>query len=140
MPPLPFTGPGILWVTSKITKPEHLSEQTYLTWYDDEHIPEILTSTPVKSLLRFRNHDATADRPYLVTCPLEDMADVKSFKGLKVKSENLPDEEGKPGGSPHDCADLDYRFYQLIQKYEPHGGEATLGTSSPKPVNPYWKS
>lgn len=123
----PFSGPGILWVTSKITQSEHLSEATYLSWYDDEHIPEILSVTPVKSLFRFRAVDPNAERPYLVTSPLEDMVNLSTFKNVAIKSGKLLDDTGVLGGSSHDCADLDYRFYQLVQTYEPDGAEATLG-------------
>jgi hypothetical protein len=123
----PFSGPGILWVASKITQPEHLSESIYLSWYDDEHIPEILSVTPVKSLFRFRAADPNAERPYLVTSPLEDMVNLSAFKNVAIKSDKLPDDSGALGGSSHDCADLDYRFYQLVQTYEPKGVEATLG-------------
>jgi len=123
----PFNGPGILWVASKITQPNHLSELTYLSYYDDEHIPEILSVTPVKSLFRFRAADSNAERPYLVTCPLDDMANLSAFKNISIKSGKLPDDAGVLGGSSHDCADLDYRFYQLVQKYEPNETEESLG-------------
>ncbi len=88
------TGPGILWVTSKIVQPEHLSESTYLSWYDNEHIPEILSVTPVTSLFRFRHVDPKADRPYLVTCPLQNITDAGEFRKTSVKSAILPDENG----------------------------------------------
>lgn len=55
------------------------------------------------------------------------MGDVGAFKNVSLKSEKLPDDKGKPGGSSHDCADLDYRFYQLVQKFEPKSGDETLG-------------
>jgi len=115
---LSLDGPGIIYVTSKIVRNDVLNEETYLKWYEEDHIPDILDKTPIKSALRFSNINPKADRPYLLMYPMEDLAAIhgEGFKQLKVKSDFMPDK-----GAPYDFADLDFRDYKLIQKYDPNG-------------------
>lgn len=113
-------GPGIIYVTSKIVRNDVLNEETYLRWYEEDHIPDILEKTPIKSALQFSNVDPKADRPYLLMYPMDNLADIhgEGFKRLNVFSDLMPDK-----GAPYDFADLDFRDYKLIQKYEPNGAE-----------------
>lgn len=43
-----MSGPGLLFVNSKITKPDLLSEDVFLKWYSDEHIEEVVETSGIK--------------------------------------------------------------------------------------------
>ena len=114
----PISGPGIMFVQSKILDPDVLSEKTYIEWYEDEHIAEIMETSGVNSAFRYKNADPSVDKPFLATYPLGDLAFTQGeeFKKIKVHSDKLP------GGGPiYDLADFDVRYYGLIQTYEPKG-------------------
>ncbi|KAG4440090.1 hypothetical protein IFR05_004433 [Cadophora sp. M221] len=110
-------GPGIIYVTSKIVRTDVLDEETYIKWYEEDHIPDILDKTPIASAHRFSNVVPKANRPYLLMYPMEDLAAIhgEGFKKLKVNSDFMPE-----NGAPYDYADLDFRDYKLIQKYDPN--------------------
>ena len=111
-------GPGILYVNSKIARTDILNEESYMKWYGEDHIPEIIQTSGIDSALRFKNVDETVDKPFLVMYPMSDIAFTQGeeFKKIKVHSDLLP------GGGPiYDLADIDVRYYGLIQKYEPKG-------------------
>lgn len=109
-------GPGILYVNSKIARPDILDDETYMKWYSDDHIAEIMETSAIHSALRFKDSDPVASKPYLVMYPMEDIAFTQGeeFKNIKVHSDMLPG-----GGPVYDLADIDVRYYGLIQKYEP---------------------
>ncbi|ETS88023.1 hypothetical protein PFICI_01851 [Pestalotiopsis fici W106-1] len=109
-------GIGSLYVESKISRSDVLDEETYLKWYDEEHIPEILATGGIKSARRFKNVDPEAEKPYLALYPLADLAFLGSeqFKNIKIKSDNLPET-----GIVYDLADFDVRYDNLIQVYDP---------------------
>lgn len=111
-----MSGIGSLYVESKISQPDVLDEKSYLKWYDEEHIPEILATGGIKSARRFKNVDPAADKPYLALYPLADLAYLKSeaFRDIKIKSDLLPGT-----GIVYDLADLDVRYDNLIQVYDP---------------------
>ncbi|KAH9203624.1 hypothetical protein DL95DRAFT_377594 [Leptodontidium sp. 2 PMI_412] len=113
-----LNGPGIIYVRSKLVRTDVLDEETYIKWYEKDHIPDILEKTPIKSAFRFSNVDPKADRPYLLMYPMENLAAIhgEGFKMLNVNSDFMPDK-----GAPYDYADLDFRDYKLIQKYNPTG-------------------
>ena len=70
--------PGLFFVNSKITRPDILNEDAFIKWYSNDHIPEILGTSGVKSALRFKNTDPKADRPYLVLYPMDDVGFTQS--------------------------------------------------------------
>ena len=108
-------GPGLLYVNSKLAS-DLLDEATYLKWYGEDHIPEVVATSGVDSSLRFKDIDASADKPNLVLYPMKDIGFTQSdeFKKIKVHSDILP--EGKP---IYDLADLDIRYYGLSQVFDP---------------------
>jgi len=113
-----MSGPGILFVVSKIARTDILDEETYIKWYEDDHIAEIMQTSGIKSALRYKSLNPSAEKPYLVTYPMEDIGFTQGeeFKKIKVHSDMLP------GGGPiYDLADIDVRYYGLIQTYEPTG-------------------
>jgi hypothetical protein len=120
-------GPGILYVTSKIARTDILNEETYMKWYEDDHIAEIMQTSAIHSALRFKNVDPSVDKPYFVKYPMQDISFTQGeeFRKIKVHSDLLP------GGGPiYDLADIDVRYYGLIQIYDPKGptkpGEFTM--------------
>lgn len=111
-------GPGILYVNSKIDKPEILSESQYLQWYDEDHIPEIIQTSGVNSAFRFKSPDEKALKPYLALYPMKDIGFTQGdeFRKIAVHSKLLPD-----NAPIYDLAGIDVRYYGLIQYYAPNG-------------------
>lgn len=109
-------GPGCLYVQSKISKPDILDENTFLKWYDEHHIPDMLRTSAVKSAFRFQDIDSEAGKPYLVIYPLNDLGFLSSdeFRNVSVQGDPLPG-----AGNVFDMADFDARFDSLIQVYDP---------------------
>jgi hypothetical protein len=121
--PTKFTNPGILWVNSKITKPEAVSTDVFTKWYETVHIPDIFekqgpNGEGIKAAYRYKSIDPTAERPYLAVYPVNtlDYLQTKEFKSIPVHSDLFP--------APHSCfdfADFDTRYYEHLQTYEPEG-------------------
>lgn len=86
-------GPGLLYVTSKISRTDILDEETYMKWYDEDHIAEIVETSGMKSAFRYIDlAKSKVDKPYLAFYPLEDLVFTQGeeFKKIKVKSDILP--------------------------------------------------
>jgi len=117
--------PGLLWVNSKITRPDILSEEVFTKWYTEDHIPEVLASGGIHSAFRYISPDKSVDRPYLALYPLEDIdfLQTAAFKSISVESPLLPG-----SGKIFDVADFDVRYLEKVQTYEPAGTKPGRGT------------
>jgi hypothetical protein len=112
------TYPHLMFVNSRILAPQSLSPEAYLSWYDDDHIPDVLNTGMVGRALRYQNTSKTATSPYLV------LYDIKStsfyatpeFAAVRVTSPELPGT-----GAIFDLANFDVRFYSHAQLFEPPG-------------------
>lgn len=108
------SGPGLLFVNSKVTRPDILNLDAFFKWYDDEHIPEVVESSGFKGARRYIDVDQTVERRYLALYDCLDIAFRNSaeFATIKVDSPMLP-------GTGHcfDMADFDIRFYKLVHTY-----------------------
>ena len=116
-----ISGPGILFVNSKIARNDLIDEKLYLQWYDEDHIPEILKTSGVRSALRFKDVNGDkAEMPYLAMYPMEDIGFTQSeeFRKIKVHSPMLPGQN-----SIYDLCDFDVRVYKLVQVFEPKGNK-----------------
>jgi hypothetical protein len=120
-----ITGPGLLYVTSRISSPL-LTEQAYFTWYDDDHIDEIVHTSGMPSAFRYRDveleaKDARQEKVYLAFYPMGDLAFTQGeeFRKIRVKSDLLPG-----SGVIYDLADLDVRYLGLRWKSGDHNGVA----------------
>lgn len=107
----PTSGPGLLYVNSKITS-SRLSPELFTKWYQDIHIRDIFETSGINAAFRYFTRlaePATVDRPYLALYPLRDLAFLTSaeFKAIPVVSEMLP--EGAK--DVFDVADFDTRYY-----------------------------
>ena len=111
--------PGLFFASSKITS-QALNESTYLHWYEDIHIPDVLATRGFSAAFRYDAVSPAADRPYLLLYPLRDLAFLRSkeFADISVQSDVFPG-VGKPCW---DFADFDVRQYVLLGRIEAEGG------------------
>ncbi|KAL1897305.1 hypothetical protein Sste5346_004041 [Sporothrix stenoceras] len=140
-------GPGLLFVQSRITQPDTMSEEVFMHWYDTDHIAEVIETTGVDSAIRWK-HDQleTAPLPYLSVYPLEDIAFLRSdeFKAIRVTSDLLPGTK-----LCYDLAAFDVGYYNIVQVTDPTNkgkGQAKslvaeqIETSDAKGLNEFYKS
>ncbi|KAF4625432.1 hypothetical protein G7Y89_g12735 [Cudoniella acicularis] len=115
-----ISGPGILYVNSKIARTDLINEESYMKWYSEDHIPEIIETSAINSALRWKDVDPKANKPFLVMYPMKDIAFTQGeeFKKIRVHSDLLPNQ-----GPIYDLADIDVRYYGLIQTYDPKGAK-----------------
>ncbi|OAA57403.1 Dimeric alpha-beta barrel [Niveomyces insectorum RCEF 264] len=107
-------GPGILYVEARIARPDLMDEDTYMNWYDNDHIAEIVATSGVDSAFRYIRRGV--DWPYLAMYEMRDVAFTQGdeFRRIRVHSDLLP-------GSKliYDLADNNVRYYRLLQVYDP---------------------
>jgi hypothetical protein len=116
-------GPGILYVNSKITRPDKVSPELFAKWYEEIHIPDIFKTRGIKIAQRWKSIDPSSDRPYLAIYPVDDLAFLQSaaFKAIPVTSGMLP--------APHGCfdfADFDTRYYEHVQTYQTESSNSSM--------------
>lgn len=114
--PSKVKGRGMYYVKSRITNTESLDEKTFLKWYTEDHIPEVIQTSGINSAMRFKHADPTTDMPYLAIYPMEDVSFTQQdeFKNIGVHSDILP-----KGGPVYDLVDFDVRVYALYSAYDP---------------------
>ncbi|VUC26910.1 unnamed protein product [Clonostachys rosea] len=108
-------GKGILFVTSKISRPDVLDVPTYIKWYEEDHIAEVVETSGINSARRFVHVDPKAEKPYLAMYALDDLAFLLSdeFRKIRVQSDLLPSP-----GIIYDLADVDVRYDNLVHVFE----------------------
>jgi len=114
------TGPpGIIFVNSKISKPNDISPENFKKWYTEEHIPDVLKSGGIKTAFRYEALDPSADRPYLAVYPTEDVNFVKSseFAEIPFTSNIFPG----PTHSSMDFVDFEVKLFEFVYRYEKEG-------------------
>lgn len=106
-------GQGMLYVTSQIARKDIMDYDTYMKWYDEDHIAEILETSGIDSAYRYIDTNKDALKPYLAFYPMEDIGFTQGdeFRKIKVKSDLLPG-----SGICYDLADIDVRYIGLIGK------------------------
>lgn len=115
------TGPGLLFVNSKIISPQ-LSTSLFTQWYEEEHIPDIFHTSGIKTAYRYyttSQNPTSIDRPYLALYPLKDVAFLQTteFRSIPVHSELVPTDNK----CIFDLADFDTRYYTNLGKWEDAG-------------------
>ncbi|TPX08012.1 uncharacterized protein E0L32_010343 [Thyridium curvatum] len=121
LPPKDLSGKGILYVQSRISRPDIVDEDTYFRWYDDDHIAEILTTGGIDSARRHFHvdrdkTDGTAPQmPFLALYPMDDLAFLLSdrFRKIRVHSDVLPG-----SGLCYDLMDVDVGYYNLVMVWD----------------------
>jgi len=112
----------MLYVNSVISRKDIMDLETYMKWYDEDHIAEIMETSGIKSAFRYINTNEGASKPYLAFYPMPDIAFTQGdeFKKIRVKSDLLPGT-----GICYDLADIDVRYYGLSDKVGIRKGVAT---------------
>jgi hypothetical protein len=112
-----MSGPGLLFVMARISRPDIMTEETYMNWYDNDHIAEVISTSGVDSAFRYirKQRDVKGCFPYLALYPLDEVAFLKSdeCRGIKVHSELLPG-----SGLVYDLADNEVRYYGLREVFD----------------------
>jgi len=121
---------GMMWVTSRIAQSAKsiLDEGTFMRWYDEDHIAEIVQTSGIPDAFRYVNvkkesplGSEAARKPFLAIYPMQAMefTQGEEFKKIRVKSDILP------GSSViYDLADIDVEYLGLVST---SGGEAKKG-------------
>lgn len=121
------TGPSfpeLLYVNSKIIKPDQLSPDLFTRWYNDVHIPDIFITSGIKEAYRYyttSRDPSTVERPYLALYPIKfaGYLQSKEFASIPVKSGVLPG----PNHEIFDVADFDTRYYRTTSASQPFQGQ-----------------
>lgn len=127
--PPPAPTPGLFLAFSKLTSPALLPEATYLHWYEDIHIPDVLSTRGFAAAYRYdAASPAVAERPYLLLYPMRDLAFLRSreFADIRVTSEVFPG-RGRPCW---DFADFDVRQYVPLGRWEEEEEEGEVGAGA----------
>lgn len=104
--------PELLYVGSAIKEPV-LTEDAFVKWYDEVHIPDVLASGPPFAL-RYKNTNPSAAFPHLVLYTVvPGYLESDTFKNAKMSHDTLP------GGRSHfELINFDARVYEKIQTFE----------------------
>lgn len=111
-----ISGPGILWVASRIRRPDQISWPAFQQWYDDTLVPNLMEVSGVHAALRATATEFALDRPNAVVTVTDDLA---VFDGSSFKA--MPDHRGLPEGrtdSPGEFIDYETRWYSFIDCFE----------------------
>lgn len=123
--------PGLMFVSSRILDAAETSEEKYNDFYDNEHIPDVLSyphGKVSKVAKRYKNTNSESKMPYLALYPLED-ASMLTSPDLSKLVEDTKISKTFGGKDIYDLIEFDLRPYEKIQTYE------GLHTSKPEPNN-----
>lgn len=130
-------NPGLLYVSARFTNPD-LDDVAFNKWYDDEHIPHLLTLRGVRAAARYVKIDSGADTPYLSLYSIHDTTWLHS--GEIAAMQDSTDSDLLPGGNALKCVDFGARFYEHIQTYELPGAKSGTYAFSPRPITQWLPS
>jgi len=109
--------PGLVYASSSLTSPLSPSTSSFNKWYNEVHIPDVLSLHGTSSAFRYANADPTATPQFLALYPLADLATPSSeeLKAVPITHEIFP----APSHNASDVVEFRSRLYEHIQSYEP---------------------
>ncbi|KAH7065730.1 hypothetical protein BKA63DRAFT_376612, partial [Paraphoma chrysanthemicola] len=114
---------GILWVSSRVTKPDRLSPENFCAWYENTHIQEVLSLPGLPSAARYEaiqpqpSEDTwSTEAPWLTLYDMHHVEyrhspDFKALDGQTAPSEELLDRI-------FINTRFDTRFYAQVQDFD----------------------
>jgi hypothetical protein len=123
---------GLIYVGSKVTRPNKLSDEDFCKWYEEIHIDQVCALSGVTAAARYEALPLPEPiavpppedkKPYdwltLYEMPDIEFRETKEFKGLDGQS--VPKKELLEGVFKNAC--FETRFYQEIQRDEIEGAK-----------------
>jgi hypothetical protein len=109
---------GILFVTSYIINPSKTTDEAYNRFYNDEHLPDVISSGGTTLGLRYKNTKPATetDMPYLALYPVD-----TQWLGSPEHNHLITSTKKSPAMQTEDRNELvkfDSRFYEKIQTFE----------------------
>lgn len=105
---------GLVWVNSKITRPNDVSASEFLNFYADSHVPDVVQVPGFESAAVYTANAPDTERPYLI---LYQMSDMKASE-----SEKLHELFGQEDViSMREKGNFDIREYEPVQGFEGEG-------------------
>lgn len=116
---------GLCYVTSKVKDPSQVSDAKFNSFYDEEHVPDMLRYGFSKLALRYKNSAADSQAPsYLALYPLENVAKLSSPETAKMMEE-CRHSKVLDGRDHHSLIDYGVSAWSKIQTFEGnHPGES----------------
>lgn len=114
-----MSNPGLLFAASRVKNPK-TSDEKYNRFYNDEHLPDVLTRKAITLALRYKNANQESKRPYLALYPLDDLSSLGSPEMVNL-GEETKISRTLDGEDINDHMEFDARPYQKIQTFEGYG-------------------
>ncbi|KAH7392223.1 hypothetical protein DE146DRAFT_581880, partial [Phaeosphaeria sp. MPI-PUGE-AT-0046c] len=123
---------GVLWVSSRVTKPDKLSAEKFCDWYENIHIQQVLSLAGLPSAVRYEAIEPQPSRdtwsseaPWLTVYEMSDIDYRTHPDFLALDGQSAPSQDLLHGIFKN--ARFDTRFYSEVQVYH---------NPSPPPSNP----
>lgn len=112
--------PGLCYVTSRVKDPSQVSDANFNSFYDDEHVPDILRYGFSQLALRYKNSNPDSPAAYLALYPQEDVANISSPATAKMMEE-CRKSKVLGGQDHHELIDYGVSAWSKIQTFEGYG-------------------
>jgi hypothetical protein len=110
---------GLIWVNSKITRPNDVSARDFLSFYADSHVPDVVQVPGFKSAAVYKANASDAERPYLILYRLSDMkaSDSEKLHELFAQEDVI---------SMREKGNFDIREYEPVHSFEEEGAKSGM--------------
>lgn len=124
-------APGLMFVTSKAK--DHVSDEQYNRFYNEEHLPDVLKYGLCEIALRYKNTNPKAKIPYLALYPIADAGYFTSPDAGKIVEETRISKTFN-NEDIYNHIDFGLRPYEKIQTFEGYGHADKSGTERGKTI------
>jgi len=124
-----MSKPALLFVIARISDSSKTTDSKFNQMYNEEHLPDVLNyKKKVTDLaLRYKNTNASSNRPYLALYPVKD-ADFFTSGTLEELTTDTRHSRTYDGEDITSFVSFDARPYEKIQTYEGYGHEDESGS------------
>lgn len=108
--------PGILFVKSSIIDKDKMPPARWVQWYEEVHIPDVLSTSGIDTAYRYTNIDPSGSHHFLAMYPVSNVEFLQTdeFKNIPSNSKEFFGDLGA-----RDFANFELRTYELLQIFEP---------------------